>query len=284
MSNNFVVRQIVKAGGSFFVGASIAIGTLCPIVLNSSRVLADDIYSLDIPTDAANEFKTLYNQGITPKTIAFTPDGGWVILYNNNEAAWNNIPQDAANVILALNKQGSTINTIAFAPNGGWVIIFDGNHYYPSGNFPQDALDGLNKTKSLYLTKSINTIAFTPDGEWVIIFNGNGYYPSANFSPDALNELATLNKQGSTIKSVAFSSNGGFVILYDSNGYYITNNVPQGVANAIVTEANAGYNLTNIAFTSDNGWALLYQESFLDYLNSSSIYQGQIDDINSVQF
>ena len=74
MSNN-LVRQIVKVGGSFFVGASIAIGTLCPIVLNSSRALADDVYSLDIPTDAANELKTLANEGINPKTIAFTPDG-----------------------------------------------------------------------------------------------------------------------------------------------------------------------------------------------------------------
>ena len=36
MSNNFLVKQIVKACGSFFVGATIAIGTLCPKVLAQS--------------------------------------------------------------------------------------------------------------------------------------------------------------------------------------------------------------------------------------------------------
>ncbi|MHC5824078.1 MAG: hypothetical protein ACYT04_51650, partial [Nostoc sp.] len=105
MSNNFLVRQILKAGGKFFVGASIAIGTLCPIVLSSSRVLADSNQQ-GIPTAAASELQTLANQGINPNTIAFTPNGEWIVLYNNNDAAWStNFPHDAVNEILALNKQ-----------------------------------------------------------------------------------------------------------------------------------------------------------------------------------
>lgn len=77
MSNNFLVRQILKAGGSFFVGASIVIGTLCPIVLTSSQALADST-GVNIPSDANKTLGDLILQGITPTTIAFTPNGKWI--------------------------------------------------------------------------------------------------------------------------------------------------------------------------------------------------------------
>ncbi|MHC5728139.1 MAG: hypothetical protein ACYTXY_29235, partial [Nostoc sp.] len=69
MSNNFLVRQILKAGGKFFVVASIAIGTLCPIVLSSSRVLADST-TLGIPSDAQQALLNLVLQGVLADTIA----------------------------------------------------------------------------------------------------------------------------------------------------------------------------------------------------------------------
>ncbi len=39
MSNNFLIGHFMKASSSFFVGASIVIGTLSPIVLNSANSL-----------------------------------------------------------------------------------------------------------------------------------------------------------------------------------------------------------------------------------------------------
>ena len=191
MSNNFLVRQILKASGSFFVGASIALGTLSPIVLNSSRVLAASAW-VGIPNYAARELQTLDNQGIKPKTIAFTPDGEWVILYNKNGAAWStNFPPNAVNEILALNKQGSTINNIAFTPNGEWVIIYDGNGIINSDNFPQAALDELAALNKQGAT--ISSVAFTNNGGFAIIFGRNGSY-YYKIPQNAINELVSLSK------------------------------------------------------------------------------------------
>lgn len=68
-------------------------------------------YTTDIPTQAIDVLKTLDNQGITPNTIAFAPNGGWVIVNGNNGYNTNNIPPEALNKLATLNKQNSTINT-----------------------------------------------------------------------------------------------------------------------------------------------------------------------------
>lgn len=261
MSNNFLVRQILKTGSNFFVGASIVIGALCPIVLTSSRALAGYAYTNNIPTDAANEIKTLDNKGITPNTIAFTPDGGWVILYNKNSAAWNNIPPDAANAILTLNKQGSTINTIAFTPKGQWIIIYNGNGVHWSGNFPQDAANAIltiNKQG-----KTIDCVAFTSTGEWVIIGNeGYNAYLSKNFPQVVSNEINSILRRSVTqifsIQSVVFAPNGGWGIIYNGGSNFTSSNIPQPLTYTINTELQFSQHPLVVAFTPKNGWVLEY--------------------------
>ncbi len=62
MSNNFLVRHIMKAGGSFFVGALIALGTLCPKVLaQSTRQLIVEWGSQK--TNNSQTFLWFYNDG-----------------------------------------------------------------------------------------------------------------------------------------------------------------------------------------------------------------------------
>ncbi len=215
MSNNFFVRQILKTGSSFLVGTSIAIGTLCPIVLTSSRVLADSSYQVGIRGDAANELQALAKQNITPKTIAFTPNGEWVIIYDGNGYFPSpNFPPDALNQIVTLNKRKSTINTIAFTPKGEWVIIYDGNGYFPSANFPQDALNAIvnvNKQKSI-----IKSVAFDPNGGWVVLYGINNATYTNNISPDAIATIVNVHNIGKTFINIAFTPSNGWVLLYNT--------------------------------------------------------------------
>ena len=148
MSNNFLVRQIMSAGGSFFVGASIAIGTLSPIVLTSSRVLADS-YQQGIPTVAASELQTLANQGINPKTIAFTPNGEWIVLYNNNSAVYysTNIPQTAINAMKEVINAGDSLTNIAFNPDNGSALLYQTADSQDLQNF-YDSIDKDNQIEN----------------------------------------------------------------------------------------------------------------------------------------
>lgn len=263
MSNNFLVRQILKAGSSFFVGASIAIGTLCPIVFTSSRALADYTYTSDIPTEAINIIQTLGSQGINSNTIAFTPAGEWVFLYGRNGAIGSkNFPGDAASVIQTLQKQNVLINTIAFTPKGEWVIIANNNVAIGSKNFPGDAASQLQTLQKQGST--INCVAFTPNGEWVIIAN-NGFsaYGSNNLPQDVVNQIQTIlqnyavNSISYSIQRVAFAPNGGWAIIYNAGANTTSSNVP-ALADTIKTNYPKGYHPLDIAFTPKNGWVLVY--------------------------
>ncbi|MEH1840570.1 MAG: hypothetical protein V7L20_17830 [Nostoc sp.] len=259
MFNILSLGKFKKVTTSFFVGASI--GILSPIIFTSSRALAASS-QIGIPTGAATALQTLANQGITPKTIAFAPNAGWVILNGNN--GWNseNIPQEATKLLstLTLNKQNSTINTIAFTRSGEWVIIYDGNAFSWSTNFPKDVV---NQLKTLNQNKStINTVAFTPNGQWIILSNGgNTANWSTNFPKDAVNEIKAIYKIYPYIKTIAFTPNGAWVIFYangyGNTGYAYSSGISQLATSTIVNDSKAGYRLINIAFTPSNGWALL---------------------------
>ena len=262
MSNN-LVRQTLKTGSSFFVGALMAIGTLCPIVLNSSRALAGYSYTSDIPTEAGNDIQALDKQNIHP-TIAFTPTGEWVIIYNDNSAVGSkNFPGDAASEIQALEKGNILINTIAFTPKGEWVIIANNNVPIGSKNFPGDAASVLQTLQKQGST--IDCIAFTPNGEWVIIGNkGFNAYWSKNLPQDVSNEINTILQNYSihgityTIQRVVFAPNGGWGIIYNGGSNFTSSNIPQELSDTIKTELNLSEHPLNIAFTPKNGWVLEY--------------------------
>ncbi len=277
MSNNFLVRQIWRVGGRFFVGASIAIGTLCPIVLNSQKVLAYE-KGMGVPPDAQQALVNLTLQGEQPNTIAFAPNGGWAILNRTDGYVTNNLPSAALNELATLHQQKSSINSIAFTPQGEWVIIYGTNAYFSSANFPPDALNQLKTINQKKLT--INQIAFTPDGNWVIIANnGNNAYWSTNFPQDVIAKIQTIYQQPPTIYqpiiSIAFTPNSEWIIIANG-GYsiYYSANFPQIIVSTInqlipvPPNAPGGTyydsNLLNIGFTPSNGWALLYNPSPLE--------------------
>ncbi len=77
----------------------------------------------NIPTNAIEKLNSLISTGAKIGTMAFAPNGGWVIIKDQNGAIWDNIPSSLVERIRTLNQPNSVISTIAFAPNGGWVIV-----------------------------------------------------------------------------------------------------------------------------------------------------------------
>lgn len=258
MSTHFLVQQIKKAGSSFFVGVSIAIGMITPILLTSSRALAGYAYT-NIPTTASNEIKTLNNQNIYPNSVAFTPSGGYAILYGTNNYYTSNIPQQALNVLSSLHKQGSIINSIAFTPKGEWVIIYNNNGIYWSTNLPQDVKDELVKINQQHL--NINNVAFTPNGAWVIIANdGYNAFWSSNLPPLVINQITTIfnTPYQSPIESVIFAPNGGWIIINNAGSTFYSSNIPSELYQIMNKELQLSNHPLDVAFTPTNGWVLIY--------------------------
>jgi uncharacterized protein YkwD len=79
-----------------------------------------------IPDGALQKLGELAGAGRSLKSIAFTADGGWAILYGDNGFSWSGIPDLAAQKLSEFSNAGKGPHSIAFAPGGGWAILHNG--------------------------------------------------------------------------------------------------------------------------------------------------------------
>lgn len=255
MVNNFLVQRISKGTGSFFASASIAISILSTINLNSSRVLASFVNTLNVPSQAISEMNTITQRGYSVKSVVFPPNGAFGIVYGDNGYYPYLLPQQLVNNLSTINKQQKTINSIVFTPSGQWIVIFDGNGFYTSTNFPKDVDNKLVQINKQKLT--INSVAFTPYGGWVIIYGNNRSY--SNKIPQSLsNRIADINKANQIINNISFTNNGGWITIYNNGSNAAWDNIPPLLVDTIKKRYAESARLTSVAFAPNNGWVLFF--------------------------
>lgn len=268
VSKNFLLRGFLKIGSYVVASASVAISVLFPIMLNSSKVLANGYYYNGTPVDINNALQDLFNKNDVLSLIAFAPNGGWVIINGSNgytTSTNNPLRQDFIEELSALNKQGQSIDSIAFTPTGEWVIIYNsaGAGIAESQNLPQEVVTALSNIKAQ--TGVFIKISFSPNGGYVITYNRNSYSVSSNISPEIVTYLSTIKKNNGDVNAVAFSPDGGCIIVYDdSDGFYTTQGIPQTLTSAIqnLQKNTPGSYVAHVSFTSSNGWTLINDNAF----------------------
>ncbi len=267
MSKNFSLRNFLKTGSSLVASVSIAISVLSPIVVNSSKALADSTTSVGTSVEVNNALQDLANKGISPSQIAFAPNGGWVIIYRNYGYISHNLPQDILDKLSDLNKQQLNIDYIAFTPTGEWVIIYGSSdtNYIASQNLPQEAVTALSDIRTKH--GEFFAIAFGPNGSFIFVYDLNKFSVSENISPQIVADLSSKMKN-EIISTVAFSPNGSFIVISSGNGTYRTQGIPQNlideineiVQNNVKNPSTNNKVITSVSFTNDNNWALLYHK------------------------
>lgn len=250
--------------------------------LNSSPVLKyvnnQNYYGTFSAPVFQNQIASIANQGGYIQNIAFTPQGGWVIVYTTSRPDLSlrysfygfNLPQEA---VAQLNSIFSSYNVnfsdIKFAPQGGFIILANGVPYIST-----DAPPSLvNKFRALYngllpTTQSvISRIAFTPQGG-ILLLDGNRtiYYSANDISQPLSNLLTNISNVGGNIESLAFTPQGEIVtsITSNSNPYYY-GNIPLSLANTIQALKPMVYagvysnaiGIRIVAFTPSGDWVLI---------------------------
>src|SRR5260221_9634695 len=151
------------------------------------------------------------------KQAAFTPNGGWIILYGvNSYFASKDVPTDLTDKLDELATDSKSLNFISFTADGGWIIVYGDKFYFGKG-LPKTASDRLSKINDSGL--DIQDIGFAPDGEWVILYGANNYAASKGISKDITGKLDQLKNQLRTLKQVIFTSDCSWLILYNDNPY-----------------------------------------------------------------
>jgi len=122
-----------------------------------------DIAGRGIPGEAEYELsKADETNGLT--CVAFTPNGGWSLLYGTNGYSNRNIPEEAHRQIQRIANEGHELKCIAFTATGGWSLLYGTNGYF-NRNIPEDA------HQAMYGRHELKWIAFRRNGGWSLIFD-----------------------------------------------------------------------------------------------------------------
>ena len=117
--------------------------------------------------------------GTDLKCVAFAPDGGWTILWNDN-GNWTkgSVPPEAFGKMQEAVKGGSTLRSIAFGPGKAWVLMFD-NSGVLYGNVPSELAKVLDNASKKRFT--VYCVAFA-GSEWICLSSGGWWASNANLS------------------------------------------------------------------------------------------------------
>jgi CubicO group peptidase (beta-lactamase class C family) len=130
---------------------------------------------------------------------AFSPEGGWTVLWNQT-GNWieGKVPAAAFNKLQEVVKGGGSLRSIAFGPRGAWVVLFGKTGIW-CGNVPPDLGKVFNNAIKQGLT--VRCVCFTTTGTWICL-TSNGWWTNDVNHP-ASKMIAELDKQHKPLYWVA---------------------------------------------------------------------------------
>jgi len=209
-------------------------------------------------------------QGGYVTNIAFTPQGGFVIVYTvpsqdyptQYKFHYYNIPTEAYNELNFLVSQPyGLITDIKFAPKGGFVILHDDNEIYISSDTPSalvNDIKAVQKQASNY--PEIYQVLFPPQGGVALIADGYTFIYSSDVPAAIGQQFTAIAKIGQIVNSIAFTPQGGLVATLNSlsTPVYYYGNIPQTLVNEIqqLRSTHSVFHVTWITFDPNSDWAL----------------------------
>lgn len=79
----------------------------------------------DIPAKAKEKIAQLNKERVKIKDAAFCNNNGWILLYGNRGAAFQNLPEDLSAFLKNSLQSGTTINLVRFYKDI-WFVVYDG--------------------------------------------------------------------------------------------------------------------------------------------------------------
>jgi CubicO group peptidase (beta-lactamase class C family) len=156
-------------------------------------------YTSNMGLPVCKQMAKLQKENADFKCVAFAPNGGWTLLWNQN-GNWteSEVPDEAFKKMQEVVKGGATLRSIAFAPDGGWVLLFDKTGVL-FGGVHKDLAKVLSDAVKNHLT--VRCVCFTSLGDWICLTN-NGWWTS-DLSLSACKLIEDLSKQHQSLKWVA---------------------------------------------------------------------------------
>jgi hydroxymethylpyrimidine pyrophosphatase-like HAD family hydrolase len=127
-------------------------------------------YGDSLPETLSTALSMLNKNGKQITCMSYSPNGGWIILYDENSYVQNNIPHSLTQKIDNLAYRDQTIKHAAFSENG-WVVLYSVAGYSYSG-IPEAVSQQIDK---LYKENHVLNKVFFLGKHWVIVYDSYKY-------------------------------------------------------------------------------------------------------------
>ncbi len=174
------------------------------------------------------------------KTVAFSPDGRWVVSGNwggdNTVRIWD----AATGNPVAPMQHGDAISSVAFSPDSLWVI----SGSYDGTVKVWEAATG-NEIATMKCKSNVRTLAISPDGSQVVSGSENGKVQV--WETKSGKEIVSM-ESGLPVASVAFSPDGRRVV---SGGWDLVARVWDAHSGKEIASVQHGGVVSSVAFSPD---------------------------------
>jgi hypothetical protein len=223
-----------------------------------------DFFNRRIPDEVHTLMGQVAHRTIT--TLAFAPDGGWVLVTQDGGLFSHDIPPECEQKLRQWLRLGYRINCVAFPPAGGnsWAIAADRDVY--ARNIPEECWQRIRLFRDTGGT--ILQIAFPPKGgnSWFVL--SDSYFYSRNCGTDFYEQAEQYYSEGRKIRQAAFPWRGGWVVAAE-NGFAASGIDPE-CHKKMRELTSKGWQLNNVAFLAgSNGWSLYCRARLTDRSTST---------------
>lgn len=218
-------------------------------------------FNRNIPNEAHTQIGKLISGGIN--SVAFAPNGGWVVATQDGKSFSRNIPNECYEKIQEFQKLGQIIKHVAFPPKGGnsWIIVTDKTTF--SRNIPDEAHKQIQSFQNR--GKKIRKVVFPPsartENSWVILAE-DGTFFARNIDDECYQILTNLSQSPlpgkpatRKIHHIEFTPSGGWLVIADD--YHFARNIDNEAFNRMNTVRGNKERLDLVMFTPTGGWSVI---------------------------
>ncbi|MDP3499860.1 MAG: hypothetical protein Q8S33_05985 [Myxococcales bacterium] len=194
--------------------------------------------------------QSLSAKGEDIRHIAFTPGGGWLVLYGDQFQAF----ETPSTFLSALSSasQGARVNSAAFSANG-WLFLMGKGGYRTEGT-SKEFMEALVLASTA--DETLSSAALTHEGE-LFLRGTNGWWQRG--VPEGLvDTLKRLNEEKATVDFVSMRSDRVWVMVHGGGRRWVYGSgVPPTLLEAMQRASERGSSITAIALAPAGGWVLI---------------------------
>ncbi len=227
--------------------------------------------------DLLEALKELAKRRRKIKSLVFSDEGGWMILFGKNDVYHKKMPADLLNAVQILKGKKHEITDIALAPDGEYFITYH-NGFGISTSMTEESSNQLLAASNNLTEKQgqpLQDVVFThhTNKGWIAIYgrNSNGF--TCNVNDRTLSKLKPtiqkVYKQG--INSISFTSTGGWALIFGKNR--MAASLPKKLSNKLVSVvkqlAARKVEINKLYFTPSGDWVIIFD----DYRSATSLVE-----------